>query len=49
MACGCNKTPPAPEPEFVVTLPSGEKRTVIGEHAAKVLITQSGGGTYSRS
>jgi hypothetical protein len=48
MGCGCNKTAPAPEPEFEVSLPSGEKVFVTGEHAARVMVTRAGGGTYSK-
>lgn len=58
MGCNCgggssepNNTPVGQnrEQEFVVTLPNGTKKTVIGEHAAKVEVTMAGAGaTYSR-
>lgn len=57
MGCNCgggssepNNTPAGQnqQQEFVVTLPDGSKKTVTGEHAAKVEVTMAGGGTYSR-
>lgn len=46
--CGCNGgAPKAPEQEFVVRLPDGSTKTVVGEHAARVEVTMAGGGTYS--
>lgn len=52
MACACSggstPTPVAEEERlYDVKLPNGRVETVKGEHAAKVLVTMSGGGTYS--
>lgn len=53
MACACNGgtssdgKPLAEERMYDVKLPNGRIETVKGEHAAKVLVTMSGGGTYS--
>jgi hypothetical protein len=51
MGCGCNSGKVAePEPQFVVKYPNGEKKTVMGEHAAKVEVTMGPAGTvYSRA
>lgn len=51
MGCACNDAKPAaPEPEYVVTYPSGERKQVTGEHAAKVAKTMGPPGTeYSRA
>jgi hypothetical protein len=52
MACACsgNATPqegPARrEMEYAVTLPNGRTEVVKGEHAARVMVTEAGGGTY---
>ncbi len=46
--CGCNQSQPVAEPTFVVQLPNGQTKEVVGEHAAKVEVTMAGGGTYSR-
>lgn len=49
MPCACNgSTPQQPEPQFEVRLPDGSTKVVEGEHAAKVMVTMAGGGTYSR-
>lgn len=49
MGCACQEgQPKQQEPKFEVRLPSGERKQVEGEHAAKVEITRAGGGTYSR-
>lgn len=49
MPCACQgDQPKAPEPEYDVTLPNGERKTVTGEHAAKVAVTMAGGGSYSK-
>lgn len=53
MACACSGgsndpgKPVAEERLYDVKLPNGRIETVKGEHAAKVLVTMSGGGTYS--
>lgn len=53
MACGCGGGGATQEnsaknmQEYVVRLPNGRTETVVGEHAARVLVTQSGGGTFS--
>ncbi len=50
MPCACQgDQAKTPEPEFEVRLPNGEKKTVTGEHAAKVAVTMAGGGSYSRA
>lgn len=46
-ACNGNKKQDA-EPQFEVTLPNGVREIVNGEHAAKVKVTMSGGGTYKK-
>ena len=49
MACACQgNKPAAPEPQYEVTLPNGQRETVTGEHAAKVKVTMAGGGTYRK-
>lgn len=49
MACACQGGK-AEEPQvaYEVTLPNGSKKTVTGEHAAKVAVTMAGGGTYRK-
>ena len=53
MACGCGGGGATQEnsarnaQEFVVKLPNGRTEIVTGEHAARVLVTQAGGGTFS--
>lgn len=48
MGCNCGGAPkPSSEPQFLVTLPNGNTKTVTGEPAAKIEITMAGGGTYS--
>jgi hypothetical protein len=42
--CNCNK--PKQEPEYVVKLPDGREKTVIGENAARIEVTLAGGGRY---
>jgi hypothetical protein len=51
MGCACNEGKAnEPEPHFVVTYPNGEKKQVLGEHAAKVAQTLGPQGTtYSRA
>lgn len=50
MPCGCNgggtQETARREPQYEVRLPNGRTETVTGEHAAKVAVTQAGGGTY---
>lgn len=51
MPCACNggatQEPSARnETEYAVTLPNGRTEVVKGEHAARVLVTQAGGGSY---
>lgn len=46
MGCACNDgKAKAPEPQYQVTYPNGEKRIVTGEHAAKVAKTMGPAGT----
>lgn len=49
MACACQggKTP-EPQISYEVTLPNGQRKTVVGEHAAKVAVTMAGGGSYRK-
>lgn len=50
MPCGCNggnNSGQGQEPLFVVTLPTGMKVEVRGEHAARVEVTKAGGGSYA--
>lgn len=50
MPCGCNGGTSGiqtQEPMYVVTLPSGMKVEVRGEHAARVEVTKAGGGSYA--
>lgn len=48
MPCACQgNQPAAPEPTYVVILPSGQRIEVQGEHAARVEVTRAGGGQYS--
>jgi hypothetical protein len=51
MPCACNGgSQPPNEPRFVVKFPDGQRKEVIGEHAAKVEVTLGPPGTtYSRS
>lgn len=51
MPCACNggatqEAPGRNEQEYTVTLPNGRTEIVTGEHAARVLVTQAGGGSY---
>lgn len=46
--CGSNTTTSTDNAQYVVTLPSGQKKVVTGEHAAKVEVTMNGGGTYTK-
>lgn len=51
MGCSCNDgtTATQPEPQFEVKYPNGERKVVVGEHAAKVAKTMGPSGTeYSR-
>ncbi len=49
MACACQGNQPSePEPQYEVTLPNGQRKTVTGEHAAKVAVTMAGGGSYRK-
>jgi hypothetical protein len=50
MGCACNEGQAVkPEPWYEVKYPNGEKKTVSGEHAAKVLVTMGPAGTtYSK-
>lgn len=44
--CSCNKT--ADQDTYVVVLPDGSRKEVKGEFAARVEVTQAGGGTFSK-
>ena len=50
MPCACNggatQEAARDEQEYAVTLPNGRTEIVKGEHNARVLVTQAGGGTY---
>jgi len=51
VACACSgnaaqQDPGRREMEYTVTLPNGRTEIVKGEHAARVLVTESGGGSY---
>lgn len=50
MGCGCNgATEVVAEPQFEVKYPNGDKKVVVGEHAARVEQTLGPlGTTYSR-
>lgn len=50
MGCGCGgaQVETTPQAEYVVTLPDGTTKTVIGEHNAKIEITMAGGGSYTK-
>lgn len=50
MPCACNggstQETARREPQYEVTFSNGTREIVTGEHAAKVRVTQAGGGTY---
>lgn len=51
MGCACNEPKiAAPEPQYVVVYPNGERKVVTGEHDARVAVTMGPSGTtYSKA